>query len=78
MRRATIMQTALVVELVLLVLILLVGGGADRREQPRAAMTYRPATAEERRQAEADRLSALLDEIAARRVLTAPPVFRGL
>lgn len=69
MKRATIMQAAVVVELVILMLILLTGGGADRREQPRPATTYRPATEQERRQAEVDQLSAELDRIAERRDL---------
>lgn len=67
MRRAIIVQTALVVELAILMLMLLAWGGADRREQPRPVETYRPATEQERRQAEVDRLRAELDRIAEQR-----------
>lgn len=55
MKRATIVQAAVVIELVILTLILLTGGGADRQEQPRPANTYRPATEQERQEYELER-----------------------
>lgn len=65
MRRGTALQLAVVVTLVG-VMLLLLGGGVDRAERQRPTSTgpgaARPATPQEQRQYDADRLAALLHE----------------
>lgn len=80
MSRSAAVQAAVVAVLVGVMFVLLASGGADRhRSVPQHRTTYRPATEQERQQAQADQLATLLDEMARHRaLLEAVETYRGL